>query len=57
MLMDNATIHNNSILTETAIKMKSILIFNAQYSPWLNPVERYFAFIKTKLQPEDRSSK
>lgn len=55
--MDNATIHNNSILTETAIKMKSILIFNAQYSPWLNPVERYFAFIKTKLQPEDRSSK
>ncbi len=39
VLMDNATIHKHSSIYETARKFKVNVLFNAQYSPWLNPVE------------------
>ena len=39
LLMDNAVIHKHSIVLETARKMKVNVLFNAEYSPWLNPIE------------------
>ena len=39
LLMDNAVIHKHSQVLETALKMKVNVLFNAEYSPWLNPIE------------------
>ena len=39
ILMDNATIHKTSIVYQAALKMKATVLLNAQYSPWLNPIE------------------
>ena len=50
ILLDNARIHYHSNITETLKKFGAHALFNAQYSPWLNPVERLFGVIKRKLQ-------
>ena len=50
ILMDNATIHKHPTIYETARKFKANVLLNAQYSPWLNPVEQLFNFIKRKLR-------
>ena len=42
ILMDNATIHKSSIVYKRARAMKTTILFNAQYSPWLNPIEQLF---------------
>jgi hypothetical protein len=39
LLLDNAKIHKGIQILETCRKMKVIVLFNAEYSPWLNPVE------------------
>jgi transposase len=39
LLLDNARIHKTQHLYETAKKMKAVVLFNAAYSPWLNPIE------------------
>lgn len=39
LLMDNAVIHKHESVLSTALKMKVNVLFNAEYSPWLNPVE------------------
>lgn len=39
LLMDNAIIHKYSEMLETARKFKVNVLFNAEYSPWLNPIE------------------
>jgi transposase len=39
LLMDNAVIHKHSIVIETARKFKVNILFNAEYSPWFNPIE------------------
>jgi len=39
MFMDNARIHCHPIVIESVLSRKGILLFNAQYSPSLNPVE------------------
>ena len=39
LLMDNAVIHKHSVVLETARRMKANVLFNAEYSPWLNPIE------------------
>lgn len=39
LLMDNAVIHKHSTVLETARKFKVNVLFNAEYSPWLNPIE------------------
>lgn len=39
LFMDNAIIHKYSEVLETARKFKVHVLFNAEYSPWLNPVE------------------
>ena len=49
LFMDNAVIHKHSEVLETARKMKVNVFFNAQYSPWLNPVEQLFSHIKKHL--------
>ena len=50
VLMDNATIHKHSSIYETARRFKVNLLLNAQYSPWLNPVEQLFNHIKRALR-------
>ena len=52
LFMDNAVIHKHSDVLETARKMKVNVLFNAQYSPWLNPIEQLFGYIKKKLSKE-----
>lgn len=52
LLMDNAAIHKHSQVKETARKMKVNILFNAEYSPWLNPIEQLFRYLKEKLKAE-----
>ena len=42
LFMDNASIHGSPIVLETIGSMKVIMLFNAQYSPSLNPIEYFF---------------
>jgi transposase len=46
ILMDNATIHKHPIIYHTARQFKANILLNAQYSPWLNPIEQLFNYIK-----------
>ncbi len=54
VLMDNATIHKHPSIYETARRFRANVLLNAQYSPWLNPVEQLFNFIKRKLRSSDK---
>ena len=49
IFMDNAVMHKHSRVLETLRKFKVNVLFNAQYSPWLNPVEHLFGQLKSKL--------
>lgn len=57
LFMDNAVIHRHSMVLETARKMKVNVLFNAQYSPWLNPVEQLFRHVKCKLRSDSNLTK
>jgi transposase len=46
LLLDNARIHKTIYLKDTIKKMKALALFNASYSPWLNPVEQLFKHFK-----------
>jgi transposase len=46
VLMDNAVVHRHGVVLETCRKMKANVLFNAEYSPWLNPVEQLFGYVK-----------
>lgn len=37
--------------------MKASIIFNAAYSPWLNPVEQYFRYVKATMKEYDNNTK
>ena len=50
LLMDNASIHKHAMVAETVLAMKAILLFNPQYSPFLNPVEMFFKRLKREIQ-------
>ena len=50
LFMDNAAIHKKSTVFETARRMKANILFNAQYSPWLNPIEQLFNRLKQSLR-------
>lgn len=50
LLMDNARIHCHKSVVDIAMDMKAILLYSAQYSPWLNPVEHLFALIKRRIR-------
>jgi transposase len=53
LFMDNATIHRQPIVVKTILGMKVFLLFTPQYSPQLNPVEKFFYYLKSqiRLQP------
>jgi transposase len=53
ILMDNATIHKMPKVYETARKFKANVLLNAQYSPWLNPVEQLFNHIKSRQRQDE----
>ena len=50
LLMDNARIHHHSLVLETARKDGVMVLFSAEYSPWLNPIESLFAFLKHSVR-------
>ena len=50
LLMDNASIHHHCRVIDTVLRCKAILLFFAQYSPWLNPVEKFFRFLKEAIK-------
>jgi len=52
LLMDNAVIHKHSMVLETARKFKVNVLFNAEYSPWLNPVEQLFNLLKKRVKAQ-----
>jgi hypothetical protein len=49
-VMDNATIHRKTRLFEIAKKFNVILIFQPAYSPDLNEIEKFRAWLKNKLK-------
>ena len=46
LLMDNARIHHQEPVVATALGQQAFLLYSAEYSPWLNPVEWYFRHVK-----------
>ena len=57
LLLDNAKIHNHSLVLETARRMQVNVLFNAEYSPWLNPVESLFAHLKRTIKEEQLATR
>lgn len=57
LFMDNAVIHKHSAVLETARKLKVNVLFNAEYSPWLNPVEQLFGYMKKRLRDQPVTTK
>jgi len=49
IVMDNATFHRKTILTQMAVQAGCTLIFLPPYSPDLNPIEFFWAWLKCKL--------
>ena len=50
IILDNATFHRKSILTDLAQKYKCEVLFLPPYSPDLNPIEKKWAWVKRKLR-------
>jgi hypothetical protein len=57
LFMDNATIHRKSMVVQTILGMKVFLLYTPQYSPQLNPVERFFKYVKSVLKDRPTLSK
>ena len=57
LLMDNAVIHRHSSVLTTCRKFKVNVLFNAEYSPWLNPIEQLFGLVKKNLRNVDITTK
>ena len=57
LLLDNARIHHHSNVLETARAMKVNVVFNAEFSPWLNPVESLFGYLKRKVREVEVSTR
>lgn len=53
MLLDNAVIHKHASVLNTALKFKANVLFNAEYTPWLNPIERLFGLLKRELKKDE----
>ena len=50
LYLDNARIHSHSMVLETARRWKVNVLFSAQYSPWLNPIESLFGYLKKRAK-------
>ena len=57
LYLDNARIHSHSMVLETARRMKVNVLFSAPYSPWLNPIESLFGYLKNRTKEETVNSK
>jgi transposase len=53
LFMDNAAIHHHESIVRLADHYRVFILYTAQYSPWLNPVEAYFWTIKQQLAKRD----
>lgn len=49
VFMDNAIFHHHSAVLQLCQQYKVNVLFNAAYSPWLNPIEMLFAKVKKTL--------
>lgn len=54
--MDNAVIHKHQSVLRTAERAKVNILFNVEYSPMLNPIERLFFTIKHRVKGEVANS-
>lgn len=50
IVMDNASFHRKKQLFEIAQKYNKVLIFLPPYSPELNPIEKFWAYLKKWLK-------
>jgi transposase len=57
VLMDNAVVHRHSAVLETCRRLNVNVLFNAEYSPWLNPVEQMFGFVKGQMKNKQPKNK
>ena len=57
LYLDNARIHSHSMVLETARRMKVNVLFSAPYSPWLNPIESLFGYLKNKAKDDSVNTK
>ena len=53
LLMDNVNFHHSEAVIETARMLKVNVLFNAEYSPQLNPIEQYFRVLKQGIKSDD----
>ncbi len=49
-IMNNATFHRKKRLFELAKKAECVLVFLPPYSPDLNPIENFWAWLKARLR-------
>ena len=57
LYLDNAAIHSHSNVLETARRMQVNVLFSAPYSPWLNPIEHLFDYLKRRTREETVNSR
>ena len=57
LFLDNAVIHKHSGVLDSFRKFKVNVLFNAEYSPWLNPIEMYFGYLKKQLRDKPLTTK
>ena len=50
IVMDNASFHRKGVLSLLAAKASCSLLFLPPYSPDLNPIEHFWAWLKSKLR-------
>jgi transposase len=55
--MDNARFHHSQNVLATCQLMKANVLFNAEYSPWLNPIENFFGHVKKQVIHRPNSTK
>lgn len=49
-VMDNARFHKKRLLSEMAEKVGCYVLFLPPYSPDLNPIEKFWSWLKSKLR-------
>jgi transposase len=53
LFMDNATIHRSKVVRNVVNRRGAFAMFNAAYSPFLNPVELYFSLLKRRVRKHE----
>jgi transposase len=57
LVLDNARIHHKEAILQTAANFKAFVLFSAEYSPWLQPVEHFFGLLKKRMGKEATSTR